>query len=405
MRQASRPSAFTAGRPPPCTRAASTVTPGEVGPRGFEAGDSDFTEADTTLTTTHDQAHRTAELGLSLESDQVIGEIDQMVAMTDMVTSEAESFETLSSMLGWFLPYRILQGTMSLLHDLGLPWWTIPMLLPPIIKFGIVLPFKVHNEKHLMNIRPKMEKAIHEMAEIEAHHKTEKLVLAKKTRALIRKYGFSPTLLPYRTILPPFLHVPFHLTAFVAIQNMYPRYDTWREGGFLWFENLAACDPSWFLPFVCCAISLVNIEANARHTIRSDNGITMLYASRGMSVLLMPVMCYFSAGFNLYSVSNILTHAVYQRKLLDEGFREKIGLRPYKESAVFTDELTGLLWRKKENPIGQMKPSGDRLSIVVNQGVKLDRSRLRRVKPKPSQTTETSSKQQRTRPPRAAKPA
>jgi len=322
------------------------------------------------------EAYRSG-MGLDIQPDDTISEIDTYVAMAEYAAQESETFLSSSSTFGWIVPYRTLQATLGVLHDLGCPWWVLPMLLPWLIKFAVVLPFKVTNERHLMNIKPRLEEAIEKQAKIEENYSSEKITMTKKTRALIKEYGFSPTLIPYRSILTPFIHLPFHLTSFVAIQNMYPRFETWREGGFLWVENLAACDPAWSIPMLTGGLALLNIELNAKHTIRTTNGITILYASRGMTMFMVPIMCYFSAGFNLYTLSNVACHALYMRLLLKPDFRERVGLAPFKESAVFMDHLNELLWRKKETTA---KPSSvpKQLRIIVNQGVKIDRRRLKK---------------------------
>lgn len=77
---------------------------------------------------------------------------------------------------------------------------------------------------------------------------------------------------PARTIMLSLVPIPFFMSTFFALRNMASQpIQSFLEGGWAWFSNLAVPDPFYILPVVSTISLLASFEVNAHMT--SANGL------------------------------------------------------------------------------------------------------------------------------------
>ena len=83
---------------------------------------------------------------------------------------------------------------------------------------------------------------------------------------LKKKYGYNPSYVWIRMLAPGLAQAPMHMTFFLTLRTMWPRFQDWKEGGALWFTDLAVTDPTWALPVISGALFLLNIEVSPSYS-------------------------------------------------------------------------------------------------------------------------------------------
>lgn len=66
---------------------------------------------------------------------------------------------------------------------------------------------------------------------------------------------------PFRTISLSLLPIPFFMSSFFALRNMSSQpIESFLQGGYGWFLNLAESDPMYILPIISCGTLLASFE-------------------------------------------------------------------------------------------------------------------------------------------------
>lgn len=65
----------------------------------------------------------------------------------------------------------------------------------------------------------------------------------------------------FQSILGPLVQLPMFISFFFAIRGMaYLPVESFKTGGYLWFQDLTLYDPYFVLPFICSFSMLASIE-------------------------------------------------------------------------------------------------------------------------------------------------
>ena len=65
----------------------------------------------------------------------------------------------------------------------------------------------------------------------------------------------------FQSILAPLVQIPLFVSFFLALRKMaYLPVDSFKTGGYLWFQDLTAFDPYFVLPVICSFSMLASIE-------------------------------------------------------------------------------------------------------------------------------------------------
>lgn len=65
----------------------------------------------------------------------------------------------------------------------------------------------------------------------------------------------------FQSILAPLVQIPLFVSFFLALRKMaYLPVESFKTGGYLWFQDLTAFDPYFVLPVICSFSMLASIE-------------------------------------------------------------------------------------------------------------------------------------------------
>ena len=59
----------------------------------------------------------------------------------------------------------------------------------------------------------------------------DRVLFKKKKEELKKKYGYNPGTAPYRMLGAALVQAPMHMTFFLSLKTMWPRFADWKEGG------------------------------------------------------------------------------------------------------------------------------------------------------------------------------
>lgn len=232
----------------------------------------------------------------------------------------------------WFiykiLPVDTVHSSLSFFHDFGLPWYSVIILTPCLMKATLTIPLAVYVQHKQQKTMPRMNEGLKRVQAIKAMYKEDARLQSQKLKDLRAELGFNPVTQPLRNAMPLICAAPIHMTFFFAIRTMYPKYEDWATGGLFWFKDLSIPDPSWALPVMCGTAILLNFEIVAKRMPDNPMKRPMIIFTRVMGLVTIPIMHFFTAGFNLYAVANTLTFALQSRLLYADWFRKFVGLKP-----------------------------------------------------------------------------
>jgi len=219
-------------------------------------------------------------------------------------------------------------GLHWMLTTTGLPWFGVILLTPVIMKAVLTIPLAVLVQKKQEKTMPRMTEGLKRIQGIKEMYKDDARMKAEKLKELKKELGFNPVTQPFRNAAPLIASMPIHMTFFFAIRTMYPKFESWAEGGALWFTDLSIPDPTWALPVFCGAAMLLNTEVVTSRMPDNPMKPVMKIGMRCMSFGTIFIMHYLTAGFNLYAFANTITFAIQSRLLFMDAFRKGVGLKP-----------------------------------------------------------------------------
>ena len=90
----------------------------------------------------------------------------------------------------------------------------------------------------------------------------------------------------FQSILGPLVQLPMFVSFFFGIRGMaYLPVESFKTGGYLWFQDLTLYDPYFVLPFICSFSMLASIEVNTHEIHCSSFLRTDLLCSKDVTVL------------------------------------------------------------------------------------------------------------------------
>ncbi|CAG8579513.1 9228_t:CDS:2, partial [Acaulospora colombiana] len=209
------------------------------------------------------------ESDVSVNNDDVVDELSNVETILEPV-KELNMFIAANKC---FLEY---------VHDsTGLPWWATIMLSTIFLRSVFTLPIAIWQQKNaarLLNAQPRIngwfEKLKHQVA--------------RKMRSQGRSYEEFQAELQKKVFSKKriCLHTPY-MTGHVTADEI----NDFENGGFLWFSDLTAVDPTLFFPLAIGATNLFNIELH-RWTSRgkpSTRQKVITNIGRGLSIIMVPV--------------------------------------------------------------------------------------------------------------------
>jgi YidC/Oxa1 family membrane protein insertase len=187
---------------------------------------------------------------------------------------------------------------------LGAPWWVSIALLTVVVR-SVLFPLtvkQVKNMRAMQDLRPEMEKIRAQFPNNRQRQQEEMMNLYRD-----RKVNPLGGCLPILVQMPIFIGIFYVIREFggykIGDRVVPPRFDSFHEGGILWFQNLSAADPTYLLPIISAVTMLAATEITAKNIDPQQRWLMRLLPI-GITVFLIN----FPAGLFVYWItSNLVT--------------------------------------------------------------------------------------------------
>jgi YidC/Oxa1 family membrane protein insertase len=216
-----------------------------------------------------------------------------------MINAIADFFQSI------FSPVVAVLGEVLLFFhtNLGAPWWLAIAMLTIVVR-TLLFPLtvkQVRSMRAMQDLRPEMEK-------IRAKFKDNRQKQQEEMMKLYQERNINPLggCLPILVQMPVFIGIFYVIRQFGGIPGQRPpEYESFREGGILWFQDLSHMDPYFILPVLSALTMLAATEITAKNIDPQQRWLMRLLPI-GITVFLWS----FPAGLFVYWItSNLVTLA------------------------------------------------------------------------------------------------
>jgi YidC/Oxa1 family membrane protein insertase len=217
-----------------------------------------------------------------------------------MINAIAEFFQSI------FSPVVTVLGQVLLyFHEgLGAPWWLSIAMLTIVVR-TLLFPLtvkQVRSMRAMQDLRPEMER-------IRSQYKDNRQRQQEEMMKLYQERNVNPLggCLPILVQMPIFIGIFYLIREFggyrLGDKVVPPRYESFHEGGILWFQNLSNPDPLYLLPVISALTMLAATEITAKNIDPQQRWLMRLLPI-GITVFLFN----FPAGLFVYWItSNLVT--------------------------------------------------------------------------------------------------
>ena len=197
---------------------------------------------------------------------------------------------------------NILGAVLLYFHqNLGVPWWLSIVLLTVIVR-SLLFPLTVKQVKSMramQDLKPHMDRV---RAQFKDNPQRQREEMAK----LYQDQGVNPLggCLPILVQMPVFIGMFYVIRKFGGTPGRTPpEYESFTQGGILWFQNLSQADPYYLLPIISALTMLAATEITAKNLDPQQRWLMRLLPV-GFTVFLLN----FPAGLFMYWItSNVMT--------------------------------------------------------------------------------------------------
>jgi YidC/Oxa1 family membrane protein insertase len=214
-----------------------------------------------------------------------------------MINGIADFFQNL------FSPIVNIMGVVLLYfhQTLGVPWWLSIVMLTVIVR-SLLFPLTVKQVKSMramQDLKPRMDRV---RAQFKDNPQRQREEMAK----LYQDQGVNPLggCLPILVQMPVFIGIFYVIRKFGGTPGRTPpEYESFTNGGILWFQDLAHADPYYILPIVSALTMLAATEITSKNVDPQQRWLMRLLPV-GFTVFLIN----FPAGLFMYWItSNLMT--------------------------------------------------------------------------------------------------
>src|ERR687890_938161 len=214
-----------------------------------------------------------------------------------MVNSVADFFQTLFGPI-----VGILGAVLLYFHqNLGAAWWLSIVMLTIIVR-SILFPLTVKQVKSMramQDLKPRMDRV---RAQFKDNPQRQREEMAK----LYQDQGVNPLggCLPILVQMPVFIGMFYVIRKFGGTPGRTPpEYESFTQGGILWFQDLAHADPYYLLPIISALTMLAATEITSKNVDPQQRWLMRLLPI-GFTAFLLN----FPAGLFMYWItSNLMT--------------------------------------------------------------------------------------------------
>ncbi len=217
-----------------------------------------------------------------------------------MINAIAEFFQSIFSPI-----VTVLGQVLLYFHEgLGAPWWLSIAMLTIVVR-TLLFPLtvkQVRSMRAMQDLRPEMER-------IRAQYRDNRQRQQEEMMKLYQERNVNPLggCLPILVQMPIFIGIFYLIREFggyrLGDRVVPPKYESFHEGGILWFQNLSDPDPLYLLPIISALTMLAATEITAKNIDPQQRWLMRLLPI-GITVFLFN----FPAGLFVYWItSNLVT--------------------------------------------------------------------------------------------------
>ncbi|XP_068721903.1 mitochondrial inner membrane protein OXA1L-like [Montipora capricornis] len=261
--------------------------------------------------------------------------------MADTVASLGEP--TLASLgLGGYSPAGLIQQALELIHVSGNVSWCLSIVIFTLIVRTVCLPLIIKaqaNTAKLNNIRPQLEEAQAKLRELtNSQDAAAKATASMKLAQLYKDNGCHPI----KSVLAPLVQIPLFISFFMGLRTManFP-VESFKTGGYLWFQDLTVFDPYFILPVICSFSMLASVELGSEMGVSNPSMKTMKTVMRIVAVATIPITAQFPAAIFAYWVTSNLFTVGQVAVLSHPAARKAMGIP---EMVAYQSDNSGNFW-------------------------------------------------------------
>lgn len=225
-----------------------------------------------------------------------------------MINAIADFFQSI------FSPIVAILGQVLLFfhQDLGAPWWLSIAMLTIVLR-TLLFPLTVKQVKSMramQDLRPEMDR-------IRAQYRDNRQRQQEELMKLYQERSINPLggCLPIVVQMPVFIGIFYVIRLFGGIPGQTPpRYESFTEGGILWFQDLSHMDPYFILPVLSALTMLAATEITAKNIDPQQRWLMRLLPI-GITVFLWS----FPAGLFVYWITSNLVTLVQNYLIYNHG--------------------------------------------------------------------------------------
>jgi YidC/Oxa1 family membrane protein insertase len=239
-------------------------------------------------------------------------------------------------------------------NTLGAPWWLSIALLTVVIR-TLLFPLTVKQVKSMramQDLKPEMDR-------IRAQYRDNRQKQQEETMKLYQERKVNPLggCLPILIQMPIFIGIFYVIREFggyrIGDRVVPPKFESFHEGGIMWFQNLSAPDPFYLLPVISALTMLAATEITAKNIDPQQRWLMRLLPI-GITVFLFN----FPAGLFVYWItSNLVT--LTQNYLI---YYHGPGRRNAAPHTRGSSAKTGVSSNGPRTPEGRQQTNGDAAS-------------------------------------------
>ncbi|MBA2511862.1 MAG: membrane protein insertase YidC [Rubrobacteraceae bacterium] len=225
-----------------------------------------------------------------------------------MINAIADFFQNLFSPVVNLLGYVLL-----FFHQtVGAPWWLSIAMLTVVVR-GLLFPLTVKQVKSMRSVqdlKPDMDKV---RAQYQNNPQKQREEMAK----LYQDRGVNPLggCLPILIQMPIFIGIFYVIRLFGGTPGRTePKYESFVDGGLLWFQDLSHQDPTYLLPIISAVTMLAATEITLKNVDPQQRWLMRLLPV-GFTVFLLS----FPAGLFVYWITSNLVTLVQNYVIYNHG--------------------------------------------------------------------------------------
>lgn len=186
------------------------------------------------------------------------------------------------------------------------PWWLSIVLLTVVVR-SLLFPLtvrQVRSMRAMQDLKPAMDR-------IRAQYRDNRAKQQEEMMKLYQERQVNPLggCLPILVQMPIFIGIFYTIRQFggyrIGDEVTPPRFDSFHEGGILWFQNLSQADPTYLLPILSAVTMLASTEITAKNIDPQQRWLMRL-----LPLVFTIFLISFPAGLFVYWVtSNLVTLA------------------------------------------------------------------------------------------------